>query len=160
MRRTALTALLLMGPAAVQAVAQPPNAKAPYRASDAEVQAVRRAAMDYLEGFYEGDTTKLVRSVSPSVVKYGYFIKRGESQYSGEAMPWTEFISYANGVRTNNRQASPSAPKEVLVYEVLDQTAAAKVTAWWGSDYLHLAKEDGRWVIKHVMWQTAPKAPQ
>ena len=112
--------------------------------------------MDYLEGFYEGDTTKLVRSVSPNVVKYGYFVKRGESKYSGEAMPFAEFMSYAKSVKANNRQAPATAPKEVIIYEVLDQTAAAKVVAWWGSDYLHLAKEDGRWMIKHVIWQTAP----
>jgi hypothetical protein len=32
--------------------------------------AVRRAAMDYIEGFYEGDTAKLVRSIRPEVFKY------------------------------------------------------------------------------------------
>lgn len=133
-------------------------APARYAPGDAEVQLVRRAALDYLEGFYEGDTAKLLRSVSPTVVKYGYFVKRGEAAYSGEPMPFAEFISYANGVKANNRQAAASAPKEVIIYEVLDQTAAVKVVAWWGSDYLHLAKEDGRWMIKHVMWQTAPKA--
>ncbi|HJU73198.1 MAG TPA: nuclear transport factor 2 family protein [Gemmatimonadaceae bacterium] len=137
--------------------AQAPSAK-PYRAAAGEVEAVRRAAMDYLEGFYEGDTAKLVRSVSPGVVKYGYFVKRGESAYSGEGMPFAEFMSYAKSVKANNRQAPPTAPKEVTVYDVLDQTAAVKVVAWWGSDYLHLAKEDGRWMIKHVIWQTAPKA--
>jgi hypothetical protein len=137
--------------------AQSNTTKQAYKASDADVQAVRRAAMDYIEGFYEGDTTKLVRSVSPSVVKYGYFIKRGESNYSGEAMPFSEFMSYANGVKANKRQAPASAPREVVVYEVLDQMAAAKVTAWWGVDYLHLAKEDGRWMIKHVIWQTPPR---
>ena len=144
--------------AAATARAQTPTPPR-YAAAEAEIQLVRRAALDYLEGFYEGDTTKLVRSVSPTVVKYGYFVKRGESAYSGEPMPFAEFMSYANSVKKDNRQAAATAPKEVVVYEVLDQTAAVKVTAWWGSDYLHLAKEDGRWMIKHVMWQTAPKAP-
>lgn len=151
--RVSLVALGLA--TSVVAGAQPP-AK-PYKAPSAEIDLVRRAAMDYLEGFYEGDTAKLVRSVSPNVVKYGYFVKRGESSYSGEAMPFAEFISYAKSVKANNRQAAATAPKEVTVYDVLDQTAAVKVVAWWGSDYLHLAKEDGRWMIKHVIWQTAPR---
>lgn len=86
--------------------------------------------MDYIEGFYEADTTKLVRSASPSVVKYGYVVKRGESAYSAEAMPWTEFMFYANGVKTNNRQAPASAPKEVVVYDVPDQTAAKSCLVW------------------------------
>jgi len=155
-RTVRLLSLALVGVAATTRAQTPTPSR--YAAAEAEIQLVRRAALDYLEGFYEGDTTKLVRSVSPTVVKYGYFVKRGESAYSGEAMPFAEFMSYANSVKANNRQAAATAPKEVLVYEVLDQTAAVKVTAWWGSDYLHLAKEDGRWMIKHVMWQTAPRA--
>ena len=48
---------------------------------------VRRAVLDYVEGFYEGDTAKLVRSVRPDVVKYGYYIPKGKTAYAGEAMP-------------------------------------------------------------------------
>ena len=39
----------------------------------ADRDGVRRAVLDYVEGFYEGDTAKLVRSVRPDVVKYGYY---------------------------------------------------------------------------------------
>lgn len=42
----------------------------------AERDAVRRAALDYLEGFYEGDSTKLVRSVRRDVRKVGYYKAR------------------------------------------------------------------------------------
>ena len=43
--------------------------------------------------------------------------------------------------------------------DVLDQTAAAKVTAWWGTDYVLLAKQNGKWMITHVLWQSYPKKP-
>ena len=46
------------------------------------------------------------------------------------------------------------APEEVLVLDVLDQTAVAKVTAWWGTDYLLMARFEGRWMITQVLWQT------
>ena len=49
------------------------------------------------------------------------------------------------------------APKEVVVYEVSDQTASAKVTAVWGIDYLHLAKYEGKWKIINILWQSPPK---
>jgi hypothetical protein len=45
----------------------------------------------------------------------------------------------------------------VVLLEVLDQIAAAKVVAWWGTDFLHLAKIDGRWMITQVVWQTPPR---
>jgi len=34
--------------------------------------------------------------------------------------------------------------------------AAAKVTAWWGTDYLLLGKFDGRWMIRDVLWESPP----
>lgn len=42
------------------------------------------------------------------------------------------------------------------MYDVQDQTASAKLTAWWGTDYLLLAKEKGRWMIIAVLWQSPP----
>jgi hypothetical protein len=117
-------------------------------------EAVRRAVLDYVEGFYEGDTTKFVRSVSPTVYKYGYS-KRGET-YVGSQMPYSGFMSFANGVKAGRNRPPANAPKEVTIYDVQDQTASAKLTAWWGTDYLLVAKQDGRWVITHVMWQSPP----
>ena len=128
------------------------SAAAQGKAEDRE--AVKRAVLDYVEGFYEGDTTKFVRSVSPTVYKYGYS-KRGES-YVGSQMPYAGFMSFANGVKAGRNLPPANAPKEITIYDVQDQTASAKLTAWWGIDYLLMAKQDGRWKITHVMWQSPP----
>ena len=120
---------------------------------------VERAVLDYVEGFYEGDTAKLVRSVHPNVVKYGFFIPRDSSRYSGEAMPYAEFLAYANRVKARGRPAPADAPKRIEIFDVQDQTASAKLTAFWGTDYLLLARENGRWMIRQVLWQTPPKSP-
>lgn len=125
--------------------------------SGAERAAVERAVLDYVEGFYEGDTVKLMRSVHPEVTKYGYWIPRDSTRYSGEAMPFAEFLSYANSVRRRGQPPPANAPKRVEVYDVNDQIAAAKLTAWWGIDYLLLAKYDGRWMIRQVLWQSPPR---
>jgi hypothetical protein len=123
----------------------------------ADREGVRRAVLDYVEGFYEGDTVKLVRSIRPDVSKYGFWLPRDSTRYVGEKMPWPEFLSYANGVKKNNRQAKPDAPKDIALLDVMDQTASAKLTAWWGTDYLLLGKFDGRWMITHVLWQSPPR---
>lgn len=120
-------------------------------------EGVRRTALDYLEGFYEGDSTKHIRSIRPEVFKYGYYIPRDSTKYVGEQMKWEEFHAFTRRVRERKNFAKPDAPKEVVVLDVLDQIAAAKVTAWWGVDYLLMGKYDGRWMITHVIWQTPPK---
>ena len=128
--------------------------------SAADREGVRRAVLDYVEGFYEGDTAKLVRSIRPEVVKYGYYIPRDKSTYVGSAMPWPEFLAYANRVKASGRPAPATAPKDIALLDVADQTASAKLTANWGIDYLHLAKFDGKWMITQVLWQSPPpKAP-
>ncbi len=119
--------------------------------------AIRAAVLDYVEGFYLGDTARLVRSVRPEVTKYGFYVPRNKTAYEGEAMPWKEFLSYANSVKARNRPPNPEWPKQIDLLDVADQTASAKLTAWWGIDYLHLAKYDGRWMIVHVLWQSPPK---
>ena len=122
-------------------------------------QAVRRAALDYLEGFYEGDTDKIRRGIHPEVIKYGFFVARDQQEYSGEPMSFQEMLDYATRVKERENYPDASAPKEVIVLDVQDQTAAVKVIAWWGADYLHLAKYDGHWKIIHVLWQTPPPGP-
>ena len=122
-------------------------------------EAVRRAVLDYVEGFYEGDTTKLMRSVWPQVLKYGYARNASAGTYRGMQMLFPAgFRSYVEGVKTGRNQTPPNAPKTITIFDVQDQTASAKLTAFWGTDYLLLAKENGRWVITHVLWQTPQPA--
>jgi len=120
-------------------------------------EGVRRAVLDYVEGFYEGDTVKIVRSIRPEAKKYGFFIPRDSARYVGEPMSFQEMIDYAKNVKARGRPTPATAPKQVDILDVADQTAAAKLTAWWGIDYLQLAKYNGKWMILHVLWQSPPK---
>ena len=115
--------------------------------------AVRRAALDYIEGFYEGDSTKLARSVWSEVRKWGYYKSDSLAPYRGSAMPYANFLTFAANVRAGRTKTPANAPKDVTVYDVQDQTASVKVRAYWGTDYLLLARENGRWMITHVLWQ-------
>jgi len=126
-----------------------------YRTPIASLQhdAVRRAVLDYLEGFYEGDTAKLVRSLRPELFKYGFWKEKGATTYAGEKMSYAEAIDYARKFKAANRKTPATAPREVTIYDVQDQTASAKVRASWGTDYLLLGKYDGKWMISHVLWQ-------
>ncbi|MBK7871982.1 MAG: nuclear transport factor 2 family protein [Saprospiraceae bacterium] len=120
---------------------------------------VQSACMDYIEGFYEGDTAKIIRSIDKDVFKYGYYKGRNSTTYAGEPMSFQEMLDYANNVKAKKNFAKADAPRKVEIYEVQDQTAAAKVTAWWGTDYILLAKLNDKWMIRSVLWQGPLKAP-
>lgn len=134
-------------------VAQTPAPPKQVAVSPAETQAVRRAALDYLEGFYDGDTAKLVRALRPEMFKYGFWKAKDSTRYAGERMSYDEAIAYGRRMKASKRPTPATAPKEVTIFEVQDQTASAKVRAWWGTDYLLLGKYDGRWMISHILWQ-------
>jgi hypothetical protein len=146
MLRASLTTLALLLAVPRPAVAQ----------TAADRTAIEAAAMDYIEGFYTGDSTRLVRSVWPEVRKYGYYREPGSATYGGSAMPYDAFMRFARSVREGRNLPPAGAPKEVRVLDAQDQTAAVKVRAWWGTDYLLLAREGGRWQIVEVLWQSAP----
>lgn len=117
---------------------------------------VERAALDYLEGFYEGSTDKIRRSVHPEALKFGFFRRDANSPYQRVPMSFDEMLEFATEVKESGEFPPASAPKRVELLDVLDQTAAAKVYAWWGSDYLLMARYEGEWKIVQVLWQSDP----
>ena len=121
--------------------------------------AIRRAVLDYVEGFYEGDTAKIIRAFRPDVYKYGFDYVEKENKYEGELMKYDEIIAYARRFRERGRKTPPTAAKVVDLLDVQDQIASVKLTAWWGIDYVLLAKYDGRWMISSIMWQGNPPKP-
>ena len=119
-------------------------------------EAVRQAALDYIESVYDVNPAKAERSVHPDLAKRGFFIKKGETAYTPSTMTFAQLVELAKSYNKNG-QVPKNAPKEVVIYEVSDQTASAKVTASWGIDYMHLAKYDGKWKIINILWQSPPK---
>jgi hypothetical protein len=55
-----------------------------------------------------------------------------------------------------NKVFDASTPKKIIVLDVLDKIASAKLEAQWGIDYFHLSKENGKWMIVNVLWQAYP----
>ena len=144
---------LLFAAAALLLAAAPQAARAQ---SAAEREAVRAAVLDYVEGIYEVDHTRIERSVHPDMAKRGFFTEKDAPGYKPHTMTYAQLVELAKNYNKNGR-VPKDAPKEVVIYDISDQTATAKLTAFWGIDYLHLAKYDGRWKIINVLWQTPPK---
>lgn len=126
---------------------------------DAEREAVKQAVLDYVEGIYTVDATRIERSVHPELAKRGFFVKKGETAYSSDVMTFQQLVEVAKTFNKSGRLPK-DAPKEVVIFDISDQTASAKLTAVWGIDYIHLAKYDGKWKFVNVLWQTPPKRGQ
>ncbi len=130
------------------------NATAAQTPDDGE--AVKQAVLDYVEALYEADAARIERSVHKDLFKLG-FERDKEGTYKPYRMTYQELYDLAGRWNKNGRIPKTSK-KEIIVYDVSDQTASAKLTAMWGIDYLHLAKFDGKWMITDILWQTPPRS--
>lgn len=143
------------GSGAVRDIVYPLERFAPAPAAD-EREAVRAAVLDYVDALYEVDPTRVERSVHPELAKRGFFRPRNASSYDESKMSYEQLHALAGRWNSRGGVDARTAVKEIVVYDVLDQTATAKLTAQWGIDYLHLARYDGRWKIVNVLWQSPP----
>ena len=117
-------------------------------------QKIERVCLDYMEGFYEGDTSKLIGCLNPALFKFGYWQDKKTGNYAPDGnMTWRQAVDYAKRVYEKKNFAKANAPKKVEVLDIMNTIAAAKVTAWWGVDYILLAKQNDKWMIDQVLWE-------
>ncbi len=122
--------------------------------SEADEKAVREAILDYVEGVYEMTPERIELSVHPELAKRGYY--RRDGSWVEVPMTFPQLVELAASYNKDGHIPA-DAPKEIELFEVLDKTASAKVTANWGIDYFHLAKLAGKWQIMNVLWQSQPE---
>ena len=127
---------------------------APASAQTSDREAVRLAAVDYVEGIYNVQPERIEKSVHPSLVKRGFYKKDAAAPYVDMPMTYEQLVKLAANWNKDGKR--DTSIKEVTVLEVLDQTAVAKVRAMWGIDYMLLGKYDGTWKIVQILWQSHP----
>lgn len=122
---------------------------------DAEL--IKQTALDYIEGYYEGNGERMERALHPELAKR--IVRRDDrGRYSlGQmsAMTLVQITRMGGGkdIPKDKQQ------KDVTVLDIFGNAAVAKIIASDWIDYLQLAKWNGRWVIVNVLWELKPKEP-
>lgn len=123
-----------------------------------ETAAIRQTALDYIEGFYEGDASRMERSLHPELAKR---ITHPDSGTGRSHFAEMSALTLTQFTRDKANRPTPKAEqiKGVTVLDVFQNAASAKVVASTWIDYLHLSKFNGRWVIVNVLWEMKPGHP-
>src|SRR5215510_12798297 len=132
------------------------TAAKPAGASEADLAAIKQTALDYIEGFYEGNAERMERALHPDLAKRIVHT----DQKSGRSR--LDQMSAMSLVQVTRAQASRPTPKdkrqnEVTVLDVFENAASVKIVATDWIDYLHVGKFNGRWVIVNVLWELKPQ---
>jgi hypothetical protein len=123
--------------------------------TDADREAIKRTALNYAEGWYEGNADKMESALSPDLAKR--IVRTNDKGQSG--LGQMTAMSLVQGTRTGSGKNTPKdeQQKEVTILDVLGGAATVKLEMRDWVDYMHVGKMNGKWVIINVLWETKPK---
>jgi hypothetical protein len=118
----------------------------------ADTTAIRQAALDYIEGWYEGNAERMERALHPDLAKRIINTdQRGRSVLGHQSA-----MTLVQGVRRGGGKEDPQRRTDVRILDAFNNTASVRVDAGTWIDYLHVARWNGRWVIVNVLWENRP----
>ena len=145
--KSVLLLIMLMAAFALPTLAQ--------ASSDADRAGITQAALDYVEGWYEGNPERMERALHPDLAKR--IIRNNEQGQSRldhmSAMTLVQYVKGGGGKKTPKERQQ----KDITILDVFGNTATVKLVAADWVDYLHIAKFNGKWVIVNVLWEMKPK---
>lgn len=148
MKKLLLLCVVMLTTCAAQANAQT-------SAAEADRTAIRQTALDYIEGWYEGNAERMERALHPELAKR---IVQTNPQYKRSRLDQMGALSLVQGTRRGGGKETPKErqQKDVTILDVFENAASVKIVASDWVDYLHVARWNGRWVIVNVLWELKP----
>lgn len=117
--------------------------------------AIRQTALDYIQGWYTGDATRMERALHPELAK-----RIVQTDSLGRIrIDQQSAMTLVIGTRMGYGKSTPQADRhdDVRILDIYRNAASARVNASYWVDYLQLAKWHGRWVIVNVLWELKPQ---
>lgn len=112
----------------------------------AEREAIVATAVDYFEGWFDGDVARMDRALHPDLVK----------RRSGEELGITTKERMLELTATGaGAQDGEDRRLDVDVLEVHGEIATAVVRSAVYREYLHLVRTDDGWRIANALWRPA-----
>jgi hypothetical protein len=109
-------------------------------------EAIVQAALDYIEGWYQGNAGRMDRALHPRLAKR-------RITPTGEVEEVSKEWMVAATTEGRGRITNPETGQKVVT--ILDMTgtmSCVKIVSEKFVDYLHLAKASNQWVIVNVLW--------
>ena len=109
--------------------------------------AILDIALDYIEGWYTADETRMKRALSEHLAKRR--IVSAEEIWHVDK-PW---MVAATAVGKGRLGAPELGRKVVTILDRTETMASVKIVSEAFVDYLHLSKSDDVWQIVNVLWE-------
>ncbi len=122
--------------------------------SDVDRESIKRTALNYAEGWYEGNVEKMESALHPDLAKrIARTNDKGQTRLDQmSAMALVQGTCGGYGKQTPKEEQM----KDVTILDVLGGAATVKLEMRDWVDYMHIAKSNGKWVIVNVLWEMKP----
>ena len=123
--------------------------------AEADREAIKRTALNYAEGWYEGNADKMESALSPDLAKR---IARTNAQNQTRLDQMTA-MALVQGTRAGFGKQTPGneQQKDLTILDVLGGAATVKLEMRDWVDYMHIARINGKWLIVNVLWEMKPR---
>jgi len=120
----------------------------------ADSTAVIATALDYIEGWYEGNAGRMEHALHPELAKR--IVRETET---GSSLSNMTAANLVDAVERGGGRATPvqRQQKDVTILDIFQGTASVKIVAGDWVDYLHVARWNGEWKIVNVLWALKPR---
>ena len=123
--------------------------------AEAEKEVIKRTALNYAEGWYEGDAEKMESALHPDLAKR--IVRTNRQGQSG--LGQMSALTLIQGTRAGSGKQTPKEEqrKDVTILDTMGGAATVKLEMRDWVDYMHIGRFNGKWVIINVLWETKPK---
>lgn len=125
--------------------------------SAADSAAIRTAALDYAEGWYEGNAERMERALHPDLAKRIVRRDPASGQSRLDQMGARTLIDAAGQGGGRNTPADRQM-KDVRILDIFGTNASVRTEMAGWVDYMHMAKWNGEWRIVNVLWEMKPRS--
>jgi len=124
--------------------------------TEADEQEIKAAVLDYIEGFYTGDTARMKASIHPNLAKR---IVDRWGELDVLRLSTREQLVAGAVLFSQRRKKTDNLIQDFKILDRTAKTASVKTVTVDFIDYIHLAKMNGRWIVVNVLWESIPPAP-
>jgi hypothetical protein len=123
-----------------------------FNAKNKDRKTVEKVALDYIEGWYEGNVERMEGCLHPDLQKREIrtLSQTGRSQFGLHTAS-----TLIEGTRLGHGKKIPVDERHIriTVFEIYKNIATAKATSKLSTEYLHIVKYNGEWKVLNVLWE-------
>jgi hypothetical protein len=119
---------------------------------DKDRKAIEKVALDYIEGWYEGNVERMEGCLHSDLQKKESLTlsQTGRSQFGLHTAS-----TLIEGTRLGHGKNFPIEERniEITVFEIFKNIAMVKASSKLSTEYIHIVKYNGEWKVLNVLWE-------